>query len=110
MDAIAFQPTDGATVKIAATIASGRILLGGQPSPPGQRFQVRVTNDGTTVAYVKFGSSTVAATAADMPLMPGSTSVISLTVPDTVTTGMYGAAIMATGTANISFTTGTGLS
>jgi hypothetical protein len=107
---IAFQPTDGATVKIAATTTTGNHILGGQPSPGGQRIQFRVTNDGTTVAYIRFGNSSVAATTSDIPLMPGSTSVLSVTVPDTLTTGLYAAAIMASGTANICFTTGVGLS
>lgn len=111
MDPFAFQPTDGSTVKIAATVSSGRHILGGQPdTSDNQRFQVRVTNDGTTVAYIKFGDSTVAATAADIPLMPGSTSVFSLSVPYGVTTGLYAAAIMASGTANVCFTTGVGIS
>jgi hypothetical protein len=107
---IAFQPTDGSTAKISGTTTSARVILGGQPSPGGQRFQVRVTNDGTTVAYLKFGASTVTATTSDIPLMPGSTSVFSVTVPELNTTGLYAAAIMASGTANICLTTGAGIS
>lgn len=107
---IAFQPTDGSTVTIAATTTSGRHILGGQPSPGGQRFQLRVVNDGTTVGYIKFGDSTVTATTADIPILGGSTSVLSVTVPDILTTGLYVAVKMASGTANLYFTTGAGIS
>lgn len=110
MDALAFRPTDGSTVTIAATTTTGSHILGGQPSPGGQVFQVRVVNDGTTVAYVKFGTSSVAATVADIPILGGSTSVLTVAVPEAVTTGLYAAVKMASGTANLYFTTGAGIS
>jgi hypothetical protein len=70
---------------------------------------VRVMNNGTAMAWIKFGSdNTVAATvAAGMPVGPGVTEVIS---PPTLAGGtLYVAAIAAGSTGKIHFTPGAGV-
>jgi hypothetical protein len=99
----------GATVTLAATAVSARVLLGGQPEAPGTKHQYRIVNPGTTLAYVRFGDSTVVATSADVPVLPGTALILTFQVPDGVTGGLYLAAIMATGTATLSITTGVGI-
>lgn len=106
----AFQPTMGATVTIAATGTSARALLGGQPEAAGAKHQYRIVNPGTTLAYVRFGDKTVTATNADVPVLPGSALILTYQVPDGVTDGLYLAAILASGTATLSITTGVGIS
>jgi dihydroxyacetone kinase DhaKLM complex PTS-EIIA-like component DhaM len=103
-----FQPTAGATVSISATASSGRHILGGQPSSIGSFFQVRVHNYGTDLVFIRFGGSTVTATvAADMPIPAGAIEVFTVAVPDSL--GAYVAAICATDTATVYFTTGAGI-
>jgi hypothetical protein len=104
-----FQPTIGATVSRATTSVSSRVLLGGQPSAPGQRFQVRIYNAGPDTAFIRFGDSTVTATSADVPIPSGAIEVMSFTVPEQDVTGAYMAAITASGTATVYFTTGVGI-
>lgn len=104
-----FQPTMGNTVSLSASSVSSRVLLGGQPSPAGQRFQVRIYNGGPDTAFIRFGDSTVTAATMDVPVPSGAIEVMSLTVPDNVTTGAYMAAITASGTATLYFTTGVGI-
>ena len=96
MDAL-FTP--GATAKVAATTTTGRVAL----SITGAQT-VAVVNDGTTVAFIKFGDSTVTATTSDTPILGGSSR--GFTPPPTAT---HMAAIMASGTANIYVTVGAGL-
>jgi len=100
----------GATVTLAATVASARVLLGGQPAPAGTKYQYRIVNPGTTLAYVRFGDKTVAATNADVPVLPGTAVIFTYTVPAGLTDGLYLAAILASGTATLSITTGVGIS
>lgn len=104
-----FQPTMGNTVSRATTSVTSRVLLGGQPIPQGERFQVRIYNGGPDTAFIRFGSSTVNATTADVPIPSGAIEVMTFTVPDQVTTGAYMAAITASGTATLYFTTGVGI-
>lgn len=105
---IPFQPTDGTTVSISATTTSARVKIGGEASLVGARIQVRVVNSGTTTAFIKFGDSTVVATASDIPVLGGQTFIF--TVNETSATGQYAAAIMGTGTATVYLTTGVGIS
>lgn len=67
----AFEPA-GASAQVTAGIGgSDRIALSVLPSTAKKR--VRVTNIGTVVAYVNFGSNTVtAAVATGHPILPGS--------------------------------------
>jgi hypothetical protein len=92
-----FKPSG--TTLIAATTVTGFIpLVGGGDD-------VLVTNAGTTLAFVAFGTDstvTVAATAGT-PVLPGSKLLLS--VGPLITTA---AAIMATGAANVYFTKGNG--
>lgn len=104
-----FQPTMGATVSLAVTSVTSRVILGGQPGPANQRFQVRIYNGGPDTAFIRFGDSTVTATTADVPIPSGAIEVMSFMVPDQVTTGAYMAAITASGTAALYFTTGAGI-
>lgn len=95
-----FYPVQAGTVNIAATTSSAHVQIA---SAFGGKQRVRVTNSGTTTAFVEFGStsSVTASTTASMPVL-GGTSVL-------VNTGEeYAAAIMGTGTGTIYFTPGTG--
>lgn len=105
---IPFQPTDGATVNIAATVASGNVLV--SSGAPQGRIQVSITNAGTATAFVKFGKdNTVAATTTkDVPVLGGQMRILSATLDADGT--LYAAAIMASGTATIYFTLGVGIS
>jgi hypothetical protein len=105
----------GATVTLAATTTSGAVKLGGQPTEVGARIQVRIVNPGTTVAYVRFGNKDVAAAtaAADVPILPGTSVIFTVTAPEKSADGTFGAyasAVLASGTATLSFTTGVGIS
>lgn len=104
-----FQPTMGATVTVNASTTSARVALGGGPAPAGTKYQYRIVNPGASVAYVCFGDKTVAATATDVPILPGAREIFTYTVPDGVTDGLYLAALLASGTATISITTGVGI-
>lgn len=104
-----FQPTMGNTVSRATTSVSSRVLLGGQPGPANQRFQVRIYNAGPDTAFIHFGDSSVTAAVTDVPIPSGAIEVMSFMVPDQVVTGAYMAAITASGTATVYFTTGVGI-
>lgn len=108
LNVIPFQPTDGATKNVSGTTTSANVLV--TNGSPGGRVQVRIVNPGTTTAFVKFGSdNNVAAVAtADVPVLGGSSSILTANVPADGT--LYAAAIMASGTATIYFTPGAGIS
>jgi hypothetical protein len=92
-----FRPSG--TTLIAATASTGFIpLVGGGDD-------VLVTNAGTALAFVAFGTDgTVTVTAtAGTPVLPGSRLLLS--IGGLITTA---AVIMATGTANVYFTRGAG--
>lgn len=109
-----FNPIPGSTVSIAGTTATANVKLGGQPITGS--FQVRYVNPGTTVAYIKFAANTsgsptagsaVVATASDIPVLAGERG--GMTINNTQTSGdWYVAAIMASGTATVEFTSGYG--
>jgi len=70
--------------------------------------QLRIFNEGTATAWVKFGGATVAAsTATDYPVPAGSVEVI--TIPSYLSGPIYVAAIAAAATGNIWFTLGMGV-
>ena len=97
-----FQPTPGATVNINVASSSANVAV----SAATAGCQVRIMNDGTATAWIKFGTdNTVAATtAAGMPVGAGVTEVV------TVPTGpIYVAAIAAGSTGKIYFTPGSGI-
>ncbi len=96
MSNAAFYPI-GATVTQAATASSGGAALAGNGE------SVRVVNDTTSMAFVKFGVGAQTATAADLPIP--ATSVEVFRIPDNVT---HYAVILATGTGNVYFTRGEG--
>lgn len=88
----------GDTVNIDVAASSARIALG-VPGPA-----IRVMNNGTATAWIKFGDVTVAATlAAGIPVGPGVTEVQGIPVDAT-----HVAAIAAGATGKIYFTPGTG--
>ena len=93
----AFRPTGANTVNIDVAAASARVLLN-----PGA--QIRVMNNGTATAWIKWGDVTVAAVLAnDIPVGPGVTEVLTPPVDAT-----YVAAIAAGATGKIYFTPGVG--
>jgi hypothetical protein len=102
-----FNPTAGATVSLAAGTSTGRVKLGGQPSAE-TLIQCRVYNSGTDVAFIRQGDSTVTATVTDMPIAPGEIEVFTFNLPNS-TGGLYVAAITASGTPTLYFTTGVGV-
>lgn len=104
MNSYLFAPV--ATTKVSASgTASGAALFPGTPDGP---FQIRVCNDGTTWAYIAMGTSSVTATTSDIPIPPG--QCVGFTVRNTARDRpIYYSIIMASSTANVSVTTGTGI-
>lgn len=94
-----FSPTAGSNKVIAATTSSGSVALATQSSEE----TALISNDGTTGAYVKFGPSAPTATNADIPIAGGTSRVVAIDK-----TWTHAAAIMASGTANISIMLGYG--
>ena len=93
-----FMPAGGGdTVTLAAATTSARAAL----DPTSNA--VRVVNDGTVTAFISFGDSNVAATASKMPIKAGATEVF------TKGNATHVAALVATGTANLYFTSGEGI-
>lgn len=89
------------TVSISASTASSSVAL----SVSGTNSQVLVTNSGTTTAFFEFGTSGVtASTSTSCPVLAGTQQVF--TKPLTAT---HAAAIMASSTATIYFTSGAGV-
>lgn len=92
-----FSPIGG-TVNVSATTSSSRVALtlGGN--------SLVVYNSAASIAFVKLGSSTVdAATATSVPIAAGSTRVFALG------SETHAAAILASGTGTVYFTTGNGV-
>lgn len=92
-----FAPSGADTVTLAAATTSARAQLDPNSST------VRVVNDGTATAFLQFGDSNVASSAAKMPIKAGET--------ETFTKGAntHVAAVTASGTTNLYFTNGEGL-
>lgn len=91
-----FMP-GGDTALLAAGTTSGRVAL-----DPNSNA-VRVVNDGTVTAFLQFGDVMAAATVTKMPIKAGTTEVF------TKGAATHVAAITASGTANLYFTSGEGL-
>ena len=100
-----FHPRTTTKVSATSSASTAAQFLGG----PGGKFQIRVCNDGTTWAYIKWDrDSAVAATTSDLPIPPG--QCVGFTVnnlPGTLPT--YYSVIMASGTANVHVTVGDGI-
>lgn len=91
--------TPSGTVSIAATTSTGNVALSASPL---NRKDVVVHNAGTTLGFVKFGGSSVTAAVTDFPV-PAATQIRIHAGDNT-----HVAAIMASGTATIYFTSGFG--
>jgi len=90
--------TPGATVSRAVTGSSASVALGA-----GGGLQVMVTSAaGNTIAFIKFGTSSVTAAVTDTPILPGTVQVFTI-----ATTVTHVAAIGTTAT-TLYFTTGDG--
>ena len=96
-----FHPAAGQTVNIDVASSSANI----QVTSGSGMSQVRVMNNGTATAWIRFGvDNTVAATtAAGIPVGPGVTEVMSHQNP------LWVAAIAAGSTGKIYFTPGEGI-
>jgi hypothetical protein len=99
-----------ATVKVSATnsASTGQALPGtrGQAGP----FQIRVLNDGTTVAHIKFGSdTTVAAATTDLPIAPNSLPQGFTIANPSRGDQLFFSVIMDSSTANVYVTVGDGI-
>jgi hypothetical protein len=91
-----FRPTGTISVSVGSVSANARLSGGGD--------SIVVTNTTTALAYIRFGSdSTVAASIADMPILP--TSRLLLSVNSLIS---YAAAISPSGSGTILFTRGDG--
>lgn len=101
-----FHPIEAATANISATTSSGSVAIARRPT--NGPFQLRIHNAGTTTVFVAKGDSTVTAATTDMPVPPGAVEVITIQSPaNTQTTHV--AAITASGSGTIYFTTGVGI-
>jgi hypothetical protein len=97
-----FNAVQAATVNIDVSAASAAVALG--PPASGGYRQIRVCNDGTATAWIRFGDSTAtAALASGIPIPTGRPEI--LTVPAGVT---HVSAIAAASTGKVYFTPGSG--
>jgi hypothetical protein len=98
-----FRPR-GATVKLAATTTSAQATLSTQRDATAAGFDtVRVYNASGATAFIEFGTDpTAVSTGASMPVLAG--SIETFGVSGGVTKA---AAILASGTGDIYFTSGT---
>lgn len=91
-----FRPAG--TVNLVAETSSASVALAGSGET------VVVTNTTTALAYVRFGADrSVAATATDMPVLPGTRVMLASNRLIT-----YAAAILASGSGSVLFTVGDG--
>lgn len=101
-----FHWLEGATASISATTSSANVAIG---KPPTGAFQIRVHNAGSSTAFIAKGtSSSVTAATTGLPVPSGAIEVLTLnnTEKSPIT---HMAAITATGTATVYFTTGAGI-
>lgn len=98
-----FAPVDGTTVSLGATTTTSRVALVGRPA--GGKFQLRLCNEGPSAASLKFGDSAVVAVTTNYRLPSGAIEVITL---DAALVS-HVAAITASRTAAVTFTTGDGI-
>lgn len=97
--------TPGPTVQLAVTGTSGRVALGTGAGASGTPQVIVTAPAGGQIAYIKFGDATVAAVAAtDTPILPGTVQMFTVPVGATNV-----AAITATSTQTLYFTTGHGV-
>ena len=89
------------TVTVSASTTSANVALGATRSASG--FSVMCTNAGSNLAFIAFGTSTVAATTAGIPVMPGAQIVVEAPAQAT-----YVAAITGSSTTTMYFTPGQG--
>lgn len=92
-----FAPSGSPTVLLAASTTTSSASLDPNSST------VRVVNVGASMAFIKFGTGALTATAADMPIASGATETFTKATADKV------AAITSTGTATLYFTNGEGI-
>lgn len=98
-----FAPTGDDTAQITVGAATARVKIGDVVG----EIQVRVMNNGTATAWIKFGDVTVTAdTTNDIPVGPGATAIFS--IPPIAGGALYAAAIAAGATGIIYFTPGVG--
>ncbi len=102
-----FAPKANGTVSITSAVTTANVLL----SKPVSAMQVRVKNiDGTNIAYINFGTSSVTAslpsgaTPGSIPIGPGETA--GFTVPEGTT---HAASICSAGTPVVFFSPGNGM-
>ena len=91
-----FRPTGTVSVSVGSTSTNAPLAGGGD--------SVVVTNTASALAYIRFGSDpTVAATTADMPILP--TSRLILSVNSLIT---YAAVVAPSGSGLVLFSRGDG--
>lgn len=91
-----FRPTGTVSVSVGSATTNARLSGGGDA--------VVVTNTTNSLAYIRFGSDpTVAASTADMPILPSSRLILSVN-----SLISYAAAISPAGTGLILFSRGDG--
>lgn len=99
-----FTPRPAATVNIDVSSSSQRVLI----QDTGRTSSVRIMNDGSATAWVRFGDDTVtAAVATGMPVGSGVTEVVQVQVNSGAP--LYVAAIAAGSTGKIYFSPGEGI-
>jgi hypothetical protein len=103
----AFHPVPQSTKSVSASTTSGSVAFDLTIMGSGG-VDILVTNPGTTLAFVDFGSgSAPTASAVDTPIPAGSSRVLRVNNPDSAPL-THAAAVMASGTATIYFTPGQG--
>lgn len=96
----AFEPLKQDSVPLAATATTGNAEL----DEDGTGLQVVVTNAGPDMAFICFGSSSVEATTAKVPILANSSQPFTLSQGDTHAAAICG----ADKTAQLYFTLGQG--
>ena len=97
-----FHPIPDSTVNINVSSTSQSVFV----TSTNDDIQVRVANDGTATAWVKFGNApATASTTLNMPVMAGSVEVFTVSVDGGA---LYMAAIAAGSTGKIYATPGFG--
>lgn len=103
MNIKSFTPRPASSVNISVSASTQRVLV----CADNGDVDIRVMNNGTTTAWITFGTVTIeAAVATGVPIGPGVTEV--LRAPNQ-TGALYIAAIAAGATGTIYFTPGSGL-
>jgi hypothetical protein len=95
------------TTQAATTAASTAKLIPGTRGQGGA-YAVRIYNDGTTLGYIAFGDSSVAATTSDLPIPSALPCGFTIANP-AKSPATHFSVIMASGTATFSVTTGDGI-